>query len=143
KARATHKRACQLSDRLLSQRFSSTTGKLAKHVLQDAAVAVVVGHTRGNDADHAVEHDGGAVVLRRRDLDGRRGRPLVELSDTLDGESLGAVESQRLSRFAGGELQRQDAHADEVRAVDALEALGDDGLDTEQLRALGGPVTRG
>src|SRR5699024_2229379 len=107
-ARATHKRACQLSDRLLSERFSSTTGKLAKHVLQDAAVAVVVGLTGGVDADHTVEVDGGAVVLRRRDLDGRRGRPLVELRDTLDGEGLGAVESQRLSRFAGGELQRQD-----------------------------------
>src|SRR5699024_3329789 len=63
--------------------------------------------------------------------------------DAFDGEGLGAVEPERLSRLAGGELQRQDAHADEVRAVDALEALSDDGLDAEQLRALGGPVTRG
>ncbi len=38
--------------------------------------------------------------------------------------------------------QRQHAHADEVGAVDALEALRDDGLHAEQLRALGGPVAR-
>ena len=31
------------------------------------------------------------------------------------------------------EDQRHDAHADEVRAVDALEALGDHGADAEQL----------
>src|SRR5699024_10708516 len=129
--------------RLLSERFSSTTGKLAKHVLQDAAVAVVVGLTGCVDADHTVEVDAGAVVLRRRDLDSGRGRALVELRDTFDGEGLGAVETERLSRLAGGELQRQDAHADEVRAVDALEALRDDGDDTEQRRAPAGPGTRG
>ena len=38
------------------------------------------------------------------------------------------------------ELQRQHAHADQVAAVDALEALGDHGLDAQQQRALGGPV---
>ena len=39
------------------------------------------------------------------------------------------------------ELQGQHAHADQVGAVDALEALGDDGPDAEQGGALGGPVT--
>jgi hypothetical protein len=38
------------------------------------------------------------------------------------------------------ELQRQHAHADQVAAVDALEAARDHRLDAEQLRALGGPV---
>jgi hypothetical protein len=47
------------------------------------------------------------------------------------------------STFWPGELQRQNAHADEVRAVNALEALGDDGADAEQLGSLGGPVARG
>ena len=42
-----------------------------------------------------------------------------------------------------GELQRQHAHADQVRAVDALEALRDHRPHAEQLRALGGPVARG
>ena len=40
------------------------------------------------------------------------------------------------------ELQRQHAHADQVGAVDALVALGDDGADAEHERALGRPVTR-
>ena len=38
--------------------------------------------------------------------------------------------------------QRQHAHADEVGAVDALEALRDDGLHAEELRALRRPVAR-
>jgi hypothetical protein len=39
-----------------------------------------------------------------------------------------------------GELQRQHAHADEVRAVDALEALDDHRAHAEQVGALGRPV---
>ncbi len=42
---------------------------------------------------------------------------------------LGAVELQGLAAHAVLELQRQHAHADEVRAVDALEALDDHRLD--------------
>ena len=41
-----------------------------------------------------------------------------------------------------GELQREDAHADQVGAVDALVGLGDDGLHAQQRGALGGPVAR-
>src|SRR5699024_4439125 len=41
------------------------------------------------------------------------------------------------------ELEWDDAHADEVRAVDPLVGLGDDRLDAEQARALGRPVARG
>ena len=55
---------------------------------------------------------------------------------------LGAVDPQGLAVDAGLKLQRQHAHADQVGAVDALEALGDDGLDTRQTHALGGPVAR-
>ena len=47
-------------------------------------------------------------------------------------EALGAVELEGLARGAVLELQRQHAHADEVGAVDALEALDDDRLDAEQ-----------
>ena len=43
-------------------------------------------------------------------------------------------------RVALVELQWDHAHADEVGAVDALEALGDDGAHAEERRALGGPV---
>ena len=41
-----------------------------------------------------------------------------------------------------GELQRDDAHADQVGAVDAFERLGDDRADAQQAGALGRPVPR-
>src|ERR671921_146696 len=47
-----------------------------------------------------------------------------------------------LGGLAGRELERDDAHADEVGAVDALVGLGDDRLDAQQGRALGRPVAR-
>ena len=40
------------------------------------------------------------------------------------------------------ELQRQDAHTDEVAAVDALEALGDRRTDALQERSLRRPIAR-
>ncbi len=57
-------------------------------------------------------------------------------------EGLGAVDAQRLAVHAFLELQRQHAHADQVGAVDALEAFGRDRFHTSQAHALGGPVTR-
>ncbi len=50
--------------------------------------------------------------------------------------------AEHLPAFALLELQRNDAHADEVGAVNALEGLGDDRPDAEQPRALGRPVAR-
>ncbi len=45
-------------------------------------------------------------------------------------------------RLAGRELERQHPHADEVRAVDALVALGQHRAHAEQQRALRRPVAR-
>ncbi len=61
----------------------------------------------------------------------------------VDREELLAGEPERVGALPVGELQRQHAHPDQVRAVDALEALGDHGPHAEQLRALGRPVARG
>jgi hypothetical protein len=47
-----------------------------------------------------------------------------------------------LRSVAFGELQRQHAHADQVRAVDALEAFDDHGAHAEQGGALRRPVAR-
>ena len=55
-------------------------------------------------------------------------------------ERLAAREAEGAHVLARLELQREDAHAREVRAVDALEALRDDGLDAEEHRALRSPV---
>jgi hypothetical protein len=52
------------------------------------------------------------------------------------------VSSSDARLWPGQELERQDAHPDEVRSMDALEALGDDRPDAEQKRALGRPVAR-
>ena len=62
--------------------------------------------------------------------------------DPGDRELLLAGQPERLGRLAVGELQRQHAHADEVRAVDALERLRDHGAHAEQVRALRRPVAR-
>ena len=58
-------------------------------------------------------------------------------------EKVSVPSSRGYGRLALRELQRQHAHADEVGAVDALVALGDDGLHAQQAGALGCPVTRG
>ena len=62
--------------------------------------------------------------------------------DAGDRELLAAAEAERLAALAGQELQRQDPHHQQVRAVDPLVALGDHGLDAEEVRALRGPVAR-
>ena len=66
-------------------------------------------------------------------------RPLGQADDV---ELLAAGQAERLGVLAGQELERQDAHADQVRAVDALVGLGEDGANAEQRRTLGRPVAR-
>src|SRR5687768_18382439 len=63
-------------------------------------------------------------------------------SSDLDLERADAGQSEARAVLAALEHQGQHAHADQVAAVDALEALGDDGFDAEQVRALRGPVAR-
>src|SRR5699024_8722023 len=118
-------------------------GERPQHVLQDAAVAEVLRLTGGVDTDDRVELHGGAVLLGGGDRDRLRDRSVVQRGDAGEREGLRAVQAQRLGVLALGELQGQHAHADEVRAVDALEALGDDDLDAEELGALGRPVAGG
>ena len=75
----------------------------------------------------------------------RQGQLHARLQSGGDAErcrALAAVELEGLAVGAVLELQRQHAHADEVGAVDALEALDDHGADAEQSRALGRPVAR-
>ena len=96
--------------------------------MQDAAVAVGSRVFTGRiDADDGVELDLVAVLLGGRDVRSR-GDAFVELLDALDVEHPVPVRPNDW-RIAGRELQRDDAHADEVGAVDALERLGDDRLD--------------
>jgi hypothetical protein len=55
-------------------------------------------------------------------------------------ERLGSVDLQTLRRNVFREDERQDSHADQIGAMDALEALRDHRLDTQQRHTLGRPV---
>jgi len=59
----------------------------------------------------------------------------------VNAEGLGAIKSVEVSTLTGLELHRKDTHSDEVRPVDALVALGNNCLDTLQVRALSSPIT--
>ena len=61
----------------------------------------------------------------------------------MDGHLFVALEPKGFPARAGLEGERQDAHADEVRTVNALEGFGDDRADPKQFGALGRPVARG
>src|SRR5690606_26059647 len=121
---------------------ASALEQVAQDVLHDAAVAVVARLTGGVYADLAVELDDLAIGLGRGDFDRPGDATLVELGDASEREGLRTGQAEGVGVLALGELQRDDAHADEVRAVDALVRLSDDGLDAEQRGALGGPVAR-
>src|SRR5690606_42159081 len=55
-------------------------------------------------------------------------------------EGLGAIETERIDTRTARELQREDAHADQVAAVDSLVTLRNHHADALQARSLGGPV---
>ena len=94
-------------------------------------MTVVVGLTGRVDADDRVE-----LRVSGLDLDGPRRLPVVERRHAGDGERLLAGQAQGLGGLPLRELQREDAHADEVRAVDPLVGLRDDGPDAQQRRPL-------
>ncbi len=96
--------------------------------MQDAAVLVVITFFRRIDSNLRFERDGCARVGRGGYRDGLGAG--IRLS--LNVEDLFASEAQGFGVLAVQELQRQYAHADQVRAVNSLEALRDDGFDAEQ-----------
>src|SRR5215207_10741344 len=112
--------------------------ELTQHVLQDAAVAEVfelVERIDAADERHLLD-----LAVRRGDLGGELLSRLQLAGDAAQRHRLVALEAERGPRGLADEDERHHAHADEVRAVDALEALGDDGPDAEEVRALGGPI---
>ena len=112
----------------------------AQHVVQDAAVPVVVHLVERIDA---AEHVAPCRSCRSarwmtsvRSMRGARSsRPRMSSTSS-------PVRPSALAVHAVLEGQRQHAHADQVGAVDALEAFGDHRLHAEQHGALGGPVAR-
>src|SRR6478736_5157737 len=112
--------------------------ELAQHIVQDAAVLVVLALLGGVDAHARLELQRRPFQRRSRDGHGLAG--WIAAAD--DVETFLSGEPQRRRALAGQELQRQHAHSDEVGAMDALEALRDHGPDAQQHGALGGPVAR-
>jgi hypothetical protein len=107
----------------------------AEDVLHDPAVSDVLLLPLGVESQDGVE---AAAV-------GVDGHGVGELSrfgvgEPGDGEGLVAGESEGVGGVAVLELQRQDAHPDEVGAVDPFERFGEHGADPEQRRAFRGPV---
>ncbi len=114
---------------------------LAQDVGEDAAVAVVF------DFDGGVDAAGdGDVLLAAVGTGDAEGEGLARLEVVVQADEavgLGAVEAEGLGGGAFLEAAGEDAHANEVAAVDAFEAFGDDGAHAQQARAFGGPVAAG
>src|SRR3954451_13679602 len=109
--------------------------------MKNAPVAEVLDLVEGIDPAH--ERNLLHRAVRRRDLGGEALARLEAARQPADGDGLVALQAEARPPRVALEHERRDAHADEVRAVDALEAFGDDGADPEQIGALGRPIARG
>mmetsp|Transcript_6420 Transcript_6420/g.7198 ORF Transcript_6420/g.7198 Transcript_6420/m.7198 type:complete len:932 (-) Transcript_6420:12-2807(-) len=109
---------------------------LAEHVVQNAAVLEELHLDERVDAQDARDLLAAADVHRH--LLAR-----LQLPGEVEVERLLAGEAKGMDILAGLELQRDNAHANKVAAVNALEALGNHNLDALQVRPLGRPVARG
>ena len=78
-----------------------------------------------------------AIVTHRLDVHVLQRLDLVQ---SVDGVALASAQAQRLCALARRELEGQDAHPHQVRAVDPLEALSDRRTHTQEERAFGRPV---
>ena len=109
--------------------------------MQDAAGAEVFLLDGGVEAHDEGQLEGFAAGGLHQQGGSAAGGHIVVEPDDGEAYILEALHSVIICRV--GEVEGQHAHADEVAAVDALEALGDNGLDTQQVGALGGPVAAG
>src|SRR5581483_9452494 len=105
---------------------------------EDSAAAVVFGLDGCVDARASLE--GLAIGM---DFHARFAAGVDRGGDAFDSERLVAGEAERFAILSVDELEWKNAHADEVRAMDALETFGDDGADAEEQDAFRGPVARG
>src|SRR2546423_11731323 len=106
--------------------------------MQQAAVAEVVDVSLRVETREQAQLVVPAIAARDRALESAPRRDAA--ANASDVENLVALERERRARHVGGKLERQHAHADEVRAVDALEALGNDRAHAEEARPLRRPV---
>src|SRR3546814_2425072 len=105
---------------LIASAVATSGGEFPQHIVQDAAVHIIFDLVRRIDAAERVEAEGRAVGAGDVHVDRLARR---QVRDARDGELVVDGQAQRLARLAIDELQRQHAHADEVRAVATPEAL--------------------
>src|SRR5688572_5018797 len=83
-----------------------------QHILEDAAVEEIFQFVDGIDAAAGEEGFGAAVGAGEFDLNLLT---RAEAADAGNGEGFVALEAERFAGHAVRELERQDAHADQVR----------------------------
>src|SRR6185369_14254492 len=130
---------------MMSSRMALSLQKLPQHVVKNPAVAVVLHLLRGVEPHAGLEVDRGAVVAAGLDRYVAAGLEagIHSGGEAGDGEDFVTGETEALDGLAVDEFERRDAHADQVAAVDALEALGDHGAHPLEEGTLGRPVARG
>src|SRR5690625_277444 len=117
---------------------SGRLGHFAQKVVQNAAVAVVAGFLERDQADVGPE----ALFRALGAGGGHIKRFLCAVGQALDVKGFRAVQAQAFGILAVFKGQRQNAHADQVGAVNTLVGFSNNGLDAQQQGALGGPVAR-
>src|SRR5438067_1449850 len=110
---------------------SRRSEEAAQHELKNAAVLIVVDLVGRIDSADDFETLRLAVDARGFDVELFARREAVLHARDVD--RLEAGEAERLRVLACHELEREHAHADEVRAMDALEALRDHRAHAEEL----------
>src|SRR5215467_6330127 len=117
----------------------SRTCELSQHEVQDAAVAEIVELVER--IDRRAQGDRALLAARISDS-GLEPLHRLDLGKPAQAHGLVTLEVERSPRRTLGKHERKHTHADQVRAVDALEALGDHCADAQEPCALGGPVAR-
>src|SRR6185437_16790755 len=106
----------------------------SQHVLQDSTIPVVRPLFGCVDARAGLERLHSAT--RRGRANGEGGMRPQRVVKAVDVIALESGEAERAARLAVHELQWQDAHADQVRAMDPFERFGDYGANAQQERSL-------
>src|SRR5262249_51470043 len=120
--------------------ISAGLGQPPQNIVKNTAVFEVENLVLGIDPAKRLDLLDAAIVASDAQI---YAPPGCEFAHARDGHSLGAGQLELIPAHAVEELQRQHAHADQVRAMDALEAFSDHSSHAKQARALGGPVARG
>jgi hypothetical protein len=120
----------------MSARDISAARRLSRSLTVEMVGRCPMG-SREENATHDVRHDPAVPVVvslawrvephrhRKARMSAVDGRGAVGTGQPGDGEGFVSGQAERLGIVAAGELQRQDAHADEVGTVDSFERPGD------------------